>query len=111
MFIATTCITISSATTDTNALGDTEESWAMVDSDVAAHLAESRRVSTEPGTGVLREVRYMRLLCPPGTVLADGWRVQDQTDDTVYVVVHVEGPARRSPIGYEMVTADLERVA
>jgi hypothetical protein len=68
-------------------------------------------VTTEPGTGVVREVRYHRLLVPPGTSLQDGWRVQDQADDAVYTVVHVEGPAKRSPIGYEMVTADLERVA
>lgn len=111
MFLPTTCITTSNATVAATPLGDEVETWAMVDSDIPAHLAEQRRLTTEPGTGVVREVRYIRLLCPPGTVLTDGMRVQDQTDDHVYVVVHVEDLPRRSPVGYEMVTADLERVA
>ena len=111
MFLATTCITTSSKVEGTNALGDTTEDWAQVASDVPAHLAELKRLSTEPATGVVREVRYMRLLVPPGTELQDGWRVTDQTNDASYTVVHVEDIPRRSPVGYEMVTADLERVA
>lgn len=111
MFVATTCVTISSPTQTDNDRGDTIDTWALVDSDIGAHLAENRRLATDPETGAQREVRYTRLLLPPGTQLQDGWRVQDQTNDDVYLVEHVHGPAARSPVGYEMVTADLRRVA
>lgn len=114
MFVATTTVTLRPpAVVETDKLGDTvagHTGGPPVEC-VRAHLAEKRAtVGDDVSTGQ-SDVTYFRLCLPPGSVLAEGYEVTDEANGDTFRVRKVYGIARQSPVGYDMVRADLERVA